>query len=45
MNILNVPLKDRPFGIKTYVEILQEGLQYVDDRRLGKIKNCKFGSF
>lgn len=39
MNILNVPLKDRPFGIKTYVEILQEGLQYVDDRRLGKIKS------
>ena len=39
MNILNIPLKDRPFGIKTYVEILQEGLQYVEDRRLGKIKS------
>jgi replicative DNA helicase len=31
--------KDRPFGIKTYVEILEEGFQYIEDRRLGKIKS------
>lgn len=41
MNILNLPQKDRPFGIKTYVEILEEGLQYIEDRRLGKIKSFK----
>lgn len=39
MNILNLPQKDRPFGIKTYVEILEEGLQYIEDRRIGKIKS------
>ena len=39
MNILNLPQKDRPFGIKTYVEILEEGLQYIEDRRVGKIKS------
>ena len=41
MNILNLPQKDRPFGIKTYVEILEEGLQYIEDRRAGKIKSLK----
>jgi replicative DNA helicase len=41
VNILNLPQKDRPFGIKTYVEILEEGLQYIEDRRLGKIKSFK----
>ena len=41
MNILNLPQKDRPFGIKTYVEILEEGIQYIEDRRLGKIKSFK----
>jgi replicative DNA helicase len=41
MNILNLPQKDRPFGIKTYVEILEEGLQYIEDRRIGKIKSLK----
>ena len=41
MNILNLPQKDRPFGIKTYVEILEEGLQYIEDRRQGKIKSFK----
>lgn len=41
MNILNLPQKDRPFGIKTYVEILEEGLQYIEDRRIGKIKSFK----
>jgi replicative DNA helicase len=39
VNILNLPQKDRPFGIKTYVEILEEGLQYIEDRRVGKIKS------
>jgi len=39
VNILNLPQKDRPFGIKTYVEILEEGLQYIEDRRIGKIKS------
>ena len=39
MNILTLPQKDRPFGIKTYTEILEEGLQYIEDRRLGKIKS------
>ena len=33
--------KDRPFGIKTYIEILEEGLQYVEDRRIGKIKSFR----
>jgi len=41
VSILNLPQKDRPFGIKTYVEILEEGLQYIEDRRLGKIKSFK----
>lgn len=41
MNILNLPQKDRPFGIKTYVEILEEGLHYIEDRRIGKIKSLK----
>jgi replicative DNA helicase len=39
MNILNLPIKDRPFGLRTYVEILEEGLQYIEDRRSGKIKS------
>lgn len=37
MNILTQ--KDRPFNIKTYVEVLQEGLQYIEDRRSGRIKS------
>lgn len=39
MQILNLPIKDRPFGLRTYVEILEEGLQYIEDRRVGKIKS------
>ena len=39
MNILNLPQKDRPFGLRSYTEILQEGLQYIEDRRMGKIKS------
>jgi len=39
MNILNQAI--RPYGIKTYVEILEEGLKYVEDRRLGRIKSFK----
>ena len=39
MNILTLPQKDRPFGIKTYTEILQEGLQYIEDRKSGKVKS------
>ena len=39
MNIFNLPQKDRPFGIKSYVEILEEGLQYIKDRQSGKIKS------
>ena len=39
MNIFDLPQKDRPFGIKSYSEILEEGLQYIEDRRLGKIKS------
>lgn len=39
MNLLNTPIKDRPFGIRSYVEILEEGLNYIEDRRLGKIKS------
>lgn len=31
--------KDRPFGLKTYTEILQEGLNYIEDRQLGRIKS------
>jgi len=32
---------ERPFGARTYSEILKEGLQYINDRRLGKIKSFK----
>lgn len=32
---------NRPFNAKTYVEILEEGLQYIEDRKLGKIKSFK----
>ena len=39
MNILKMPLKDRPFGIRSYVEILEEGMRYIEDRRSGKIKS------
>ena len=39
MNLLNTPIKDRPFGIRSYVEILEEGLNYIEDRRTGKIKS------
>lgn len=31
--------KERPYGAKTYSEILQEGLTYIEDRKLGKIKS------
>jgi replicative DNA helicase len=31
----------RPYGAKTYFEILQEGLQYIEDRKKGKIKSFK----
>jgi len=41
MNLLNLPQKDRPFGIKTYTEILEEGLDYIKDRKAGKIKSLK----
>lgn len=41
MNILALPQKDRPFGIRTYVEILEESLQYIEDRKSGKIKSFK----
>ena len=39
MNILTSPIKDRPFGLRTYVEILEEGLQYIKDRQSGKVKS------
>lgn len=39
MHILNLPTKDRPFGLRTYVEILEEGLHYIEARRVGKIKS------
>ena len=39
MNIFDLPQNERPFGIKSYVEILEEGLQYIEDRRSGKIKS------
>ena len=41
MNILALPQKDRPFGIRTYVEILEESIQYIEDRKSGKIKSFK----
>jgi len=31
--------KTRPYGFKTYSEILSEGLQYIKDRKVGKIKS------
>lgn len=31
----------RPFGARTYHDILTEGLQYIDDRRHGRIKSIK----
>lgn len=39
MNIFDLPQKERPFGIKSYSEILEEGLQYIEDRKSGKIKS------
>jgi replicative DNA helicase len=39
LNILTSPIKDRPFGLRTYVEILEEGLQYIKDRQSGKVKS------
>ena len=30
---------ERPYGTRRYSEILRETLQYVDDRRKGKIKS------
>lgn len=37
----NSLLTNRPFGIKTYSEILEEGLEYIEDRRLGRVKSFK----
>lgn len=34
-------LKQNPFGAKDYSEVLLEGLQYIDDRRQGRIKSFK----
>ena len=31
----------RPFGARSYSDILKEGLQYIDDRRHGRIKSFK----
>lgn len=31
--------KTRPYGLKTYTEILKEGLQYVRDRQSGRVKS------
>lgn len=31
----------RPYGARTYSEILKEGLQYIEDRRHGRIKSFK----
>jgi replicative DNA helicase len=39
MNILNLPVSERPFGLKTYIEILEEGLQYIQDRQTGRVKS------
>ena len=39
MNIFNLPQNERPFGIKSYTEILEEGLKYIEDRKQGKIKS------
>jgi replicative DNA helicase len=39
LNIFDLPQNERPFGIKSYVEILEEGLQYIEDRKSGKIKS------
>lgn len=39
MNILDISIDNRPFGIKSYVEILEEGLKYIEDRRSGKVKS------
>ncbi len=39
MNIFDLPQNERPFGIKSYAEILEEGLQYIEDRQSGKIKS------
>jgi len=35
------PTDQRPFGAKTYSEILQEGVQYIEDRKKGKIQSFK----
>jgi replicative DNA helicase len=34
-------LKQNPFGAKDYSEVLVEGLQYIDDRRSGRVKSFK----
>lgn len=39
MNIFDLPQDKRPFGIKSYAEILEEGLKYIEDRKSGKIKS------
>jgi replicative DNA helicase len=42
MNINQLsPNGGRPYNAKTYVEVLEEGLQYVKDRKLGKIKSFR----
>jgi replicative DNA helicase len=33
--------KLNPFGAKNYSEVLQEGIQYIDDRRSGRVKSFK----
>jgi len=33
--------QERPYGAKTYFEILQEGLQYIEDRKKGKIQSFR----
>lgn len=33
--------QERPYGAKTYSEILEEGLQYIEDRKRGKIQSFK----
>lgn len=35
------PAQQRPYGAKTYSEVLEEGLQYIEDRKKGKIQSFK----
>ena len=34
-------IQQNPFGAKNMSEVLQEGLQYIDDRRTGRVKSFK----